>query len=69
MGVSSVHHSVGEVRNRSIVCLGQEQPLRGLRFFEKAITAEVKSLSDNRCGGRPMTSISVEPDGSVHVQC
>jgi hypothetical protein len=30
---------------------------------------EVKSLSDTRCGGRPMTSIRVEPDGSVHVQC
>jgi len=30
---------------------------------------EVKSLLDNRCGGRPMTSIRVEPDGSIHVQC
>jgi hypothetical protein len=37
VGVSSVHHSVGEVRNRSIVWLGQERPLRGVRFFEKEI--------------------------------
>jgi hypothetical protein len=29
----------------------------------------VKSSLSDRCGGRPMTSIRVEPDGSVHVQC
>lgn len=30
---------------------------------------QVRSLSDSQCGGRPMKSITVLPDGSIHVQC
>ena len=37
--------------------------------IEKVTAKEVRSLSDARCGGRTMRSITVSPDGSVHVQC
>jgi hypothetical protein len=30
---------------------------------------EVRNLSESHCAGRPMKSITVLPDGSVHVQC
>lgn len=35
----------------------------------RATVKEVRNLSEARCGGRPMSSITVLGDGSVHVQC
>jgi hypothetical protein len=37
--------------------------------IEHATEQEVRSLSDGHCGGRTIKSITVPPDGSVHVQC
>ena len=37
--------------------------------IERATAKEVRNLSEGRCGGRTMKSITVLPDGSVHVQC
>ena len=42
-------------------------PPRADRPIEGA--QQVRSLSETQCGGRPMKSIAVLPDGSVHVQC
>lgn len=35
----------------------------------RATAKEVQNLSEARCGGRPISSITVLGDGTVHVQC
>ena len=44
-------------------------PAQADRASQPGTAKEVRTLSESRCGGRPMKSIAVMPDGSVHVQC
>ena len=38
-------------------------------MLERATVKEVRNLSEGHCTGRTMKSITVLPDGTVHVQC
>ena len=44
-------------------------PARANAVLGHAAEKEVRVLSDSRCGGRPMKSITVTPDGRVLVGC
>jgi hypothetical protein len=61
--------SLSESPPPAVVQTPPAPPAPAKSAIERVTVKEVRNLSEGRCGGRTMKSITVLPDGSVHVQC